>query len=151
MPPVGVKHGVMLFPLQLVLVPERDGVHADCAVGVLLDQADMHRIHRNNGTWRDIGSALIIFAHCLLLTGDSADGFPPTLALNGPARARSMKPREVSAGPLPLTRPRHGRESTCSISLTCQMKNSAMSSTPPPEVSCVKQRRFQRLSSAKKA
>ena len=41
-----------------------------------------------------------------------------------------MKPREVSAGPLPLTRPQHGPDLTCSISLTCQMKYSAMPSTP---------------------
>ena len=67
-----------------------------------------------------------------------------------PACAHSMKPREISAGPLPLTRPRHGRESTCSISLTCQTTNSTMSSTPPREVSCVKQRRFQGLPSGKK-
>ena len=86
-------------------------------------------VHRNKGTWRDIRSVF---------------------ALHGPARARLTKPREVSAGPLPLTRPRHGRESACSISLTCQTTNSAMSSTPPREVSCVKQRRFQGLPSGKK-
>ena len=94
-----------------------------------------------------IRSALIIFARCLLLIGGGAGGFPSTLAINGLARARSMKPREISAGPLPLTRLR--RESACSISLTCRTKNSAMSSPPPPEASCVKQRGFQGLPSAK--
>ena len=43
------------------------------------------------------------------------------------------------------------RESTCSISLTCQTKNSAMPSTPPPWSRFVKHRRSQRLPSAKKA
>ena len=87
-------------------------------------------VHRNKGTWRDIRPALIIFAHNLLLIGDSAGGFPSAFA---------------------LTRLRHGRESTCStICLTCQTKNSAMSSTSHPEVNCLKQRRVQRLPSAKK-
>ena len=56
-------------------------------------------LHRNKGTWRDIRLALIIFARSQLLIGDSAGGFLSALALNGPACARSMKPREVSVRP----------------------------------------------------
>ena len=55
----------------------------------------------NKGTWRDIESASIIFARGLglLLTGDSAGGFPSAFGLNDPACARSIKPREVSVRP----------------------------------------------------
>ena len=45
-------------------------------------------VHRNKGTWRDMRSALISFAHSLSLSGDGADGFPPAFALNGSAWAR---------------------------------------------------------------
>ena len=58
-------------------------------------------------------SVSLVFARNLLLTGDSASGFPSAFALDGPG--------------LP-------RESTCSTGLTCRTRNSAMPSTPPPEV-----------------
>ena len=41
----------------------------------------------------------IIFARGLSLTDDSTGGFPSAFALNGPACARSMKPREVLVRP----------------------------------------------------
>ena len=57
------------------------------------------RVHRNKGTWRDMRSASIVFVRSLLLIGGNAGGFPSAFALNGPACARSMKPREVSVRP----------------------------------------------------
>ena len=56
-------------------------------------------VHRNKGTWHDIRSASIIFARSLSLIGDGEGGFPSAFARGGPARARSMKPREVSVRP----------------------------------------------------
>ena len=58
---------------------------------------DRHWVHHNKGTWRDMRSASIVFARSLLLTDDSAGGFPSTFALNGPACARSMKPTKGCA------------------------------------------------------
>ena len=70
------------------------GVRGSCVVALL-----QLGVHRNKGTWRDMRSALIIFARGLLLTGDSAGGFPSAFAFNGPACARSIQPREISFRP----------------------------------------------------
>ena len=59
----------------------------------------MFWVHRNKGTWRDMRSALISFVRSLSRTGDGADGFLSAFALNGPAYARSLKPKEVSVRP----------------------------------------------------
>ena len=58
-------------------------------------RAAHQRVDRNKGTWRDIRSALIIFAHSLLLTGDSAGGFPSAFSLSGSACALNEAKRSL--------------------------------------------------------